>query len=220
MPESGVLTSQTTVNEWVLIVKRSRQVRAKILTLLTVLTAVLAVLSCGRTRLDSTTYRLPWPVGDGTMALQDVVIETLTDPEHFSGSSAHVYVEPGDGGTSLAGAEPSGRYVRTGSGVLIPSDYVTLQAVTAYAHVEKLRAFDSIFGADGVLSWPLTLGVEVKLMSYGAAVVEQRGLRCEARFTFTCTVRRGRVASRFEWRSSRSRALSFSLSETRDVARS
>lgn len=135
-----------------------------------ILFVVFAVLSCGRagTRFDSRTYRIPWPSDtDGALALRDVEISTLRDPEQFSGDAARVLVEPGDGGGSLAGSTPSGRYVVTRSGVMVPADYVTMQAVTAYAHVERLRAMDLSLGVGSVLSYPLSLGVEVQVNSYG-----------------------------------------------------
>lgn len=136
-----------------------------------ILLLVFAVLSCARpgSHLSSNIYRLPWPSSAGEFSLQDVEVSTLSDPEHFSGSSARVLVEPGDGGSTLAGSPPRGRFVRTSSGVLVPADYVTMQAVTAYAHVERLRAVDASVGADGVLSYPLSLGVEVHVMSDGQA---------------------------------------------------
>jgi hypothetical protein len=134
-----------------------------------ILLLVFAVSSCGRSgdRFDSRTYRIPWPDEAGDLRLQDVEIRTMNDPKHFSGDAARVLVEPGDGGSQLAGSEPQGRYVRTRSGVLIPADFVTMQAVTAYAHTERLRDLDESVGAGGVLSWPLSLGVEVRVMSYG-----------------------------------------------------
>jgi hypothetical protein len=130
---------------------------------------VLAAASCGQPedRFESATYRLPWRAADGVVALQDVEIKTLRDPRSFSGDVARILVEPGDGGTGLAGSEPQGRYVRSRSGVLVPADFVTMQAVTAYAHVEKLRSLDESVGASGVLAYPLSLGVEVHVMSYG-----------------------------------------------------
>jgi len=146
-------------------VKRSRLWSAKSLILL----LVLAAFSCGRpgSHYSASVYRLPWPGADGAVSLQDVEVSTLSDPEHFSGSAAHILVEPGDGGSTLAGAQPRGRLVRTSADVLVPADYVTMQAVTAYAHTERLRSLDASVGADGVLGYPLSLGVEVHVMSYG-----------------------------------------------------
>lgn len=148
--------------------KRSRLSDTKFLTLVAALLASSIVASCGKPgdRYGSSTYRIPWPSATGAMSLQNVEIPTLSDPEHFSGSSAQILVEPGDGGGTLAAARPVGRYVKTSSGVLVPVDYVTIQAVTAYAHQERLREVDTSVGVVDVLSWPLSIGIDVHLMSF------------------------------------------------------
>jgi hypothetical protein len=141
----------------------------KTLTLLTALLAAVLVASCGKPgdRYGSTTYRIPWPSATGALSLQNVEIRTLSDPEHLSGASAQILVEPGDGGSTLQGARPVGRYVKTSSGVLVPADYVTMQGVTAYAHQERLHDLDTLTGAVSFLSWPLSIGIDVHVVSDG-----------------------------------------------------
>lgn len=133
------------------------------------LTLVLALVlaSCGRPNSSSDVYRLPWPDESGEIALRDVRISTLSDPQHFSGSAARILVEPGDGGTTIVGAKPVGRFERSASGVMIPSDWFTMEATTTYAHIEKLRAIDERAGAGSALSYPLSVGVETSVTSYG-----------------------------------------------------
>ena len=143
---------------------------------------VLSALSgCGRPGDGgaSSVYRIPWPTAGaegsgaenkGALKLQDIEIRTLTDPEHFSGATAQILVEPGDGGGKLSGTLPVGRYIRTSSGVNIPSDYSTLQAVTVYAHQERLHDLDAQAGAAESLSWPLSLGLDVRIVSADGTV--------------------------------------------------
>ncbi len=132
----------------------------------------LTVASCSREsdRFAGDTYRLPWPDSEGQIALRPVQLKTLNDPENFEGSAARILVEPAESSGRLIAEKPRGRYIRSGSGTMIPSNYATLQAVTAYAHQEKLQSFDEKNGAATYLKWPLTIGLQVKVVDRGAIV--------------------------------------------------
>ncbi len=143
----------------------SRDVKCLIALLLAAVALNLA--SCGKAgdRFSSQTYRIPWPNDVGDVSLQNVEIRTLTNPEHFEGSTARILVEPSDGGGRLSGERPVGHFVRTSAGPIIPADFITMQAITAYAHQERLHDLDQKAGAADYLSWPLSLGIEVHVLS-------------------------------------------------------
>lgn len=128
-----------------------------------------AFASCGKRGDEGAAqvYRIPWTETGGDVHLQDVEIRTLTNPERFEGSTARILVEPSDGGGRLSGEAPVGRFIRTKSGVMVPTDYVTMQAVAAYAHQERLHDLDVRAGADALISWPLSLGIEVRVSGPG-----------------------------------------------------
>ncbi|RYZ76462.1 MAG: hypothetical protein EOP05_04950 [Proteobacteria bacterium] len=118
-------------------------------------------------RFQGDVYRIPWPDSDGVMAIRPIEIKTLNKPEAFEGSAAKILVEPSEGGGKLVAEKPRGRFIRASDGAIIPADFMSLQAVTAYAHQERLMEFDRTSGVDQFLQWPLTIGLQVKVVDRG-----------------------------------------------------
>ena len=141
---------------------------------LAALALALATLGGGCSRdpgaFSSKKYRLPWPDGSGQYKLQDVEIQTMSDPTHFRGDVAQILVEPSDGGGHLTGEQPVGRYIRSSSGTIVPADFVTLEAATVYAHLERLRALDIAVGSSPSIHWPLMIGVQTNVLDGGDAI--------------------------------------------------
>lgn len=111
-------------------------------------------------------YRLPWPVGSGKYELQDIVLQTFTEPDKLRGEVAQIIVDPRVSGGQLIGEEPIGRWTETKSnGVLkrVPSDFVTLQAAVLYAHHEKLNLIDRSLGLFPFLKGPSKIGLLARL---------------------------------------------------------
>lgn len=132
---------------------------------------VLAVSACSgqNDRFAGDRYRVLWPNSDGDLTLQTIKIDTLDNPQGLEGRNARILIQPGDNGGQLVAEKPVGRYVRASDGSMIPADYMTLQAVTAYAHQERLRAFDEKAGVN-TLNWPLTVALQVKVLDRGSVV--------------------------------------------------
>lgn len=111
-------------------------------------------------------YRLPWPTGSGKYEVQDVVLQTFTEPSKLRGEVAQIIVDPRVSGGQLVGEEPIGRWTETNSnGVLkrVPSDFVTLQAAVLYAHHEKLNEIDRSLGLFPFLNGPSKIGLLARM---------------------------------------------------------
>lgn len=115
---------------------------------------------------ENQVYRLPWPSGSGKYELQDIVLQTFTEPQKLRGQVAEIIVDPRVTGGQLIGEEPIGRWTETNvNGVLkrIPSDFVTLQAAVLYAHHEKLNLIDRSLGLFPYLKGPSKIGLLSRL---------------------------------------------------------
>lgn len=115
---------------------------------------------------ENQVYRLPWPAGSGKYELQDIVLQTFTEPSKLRGEVAQIIVDPRVSGGQLIGEEPIGRWTEIKSnGVLkrVPSDFVTLQAAVLYAHHEKLNLIDRSLGLFPFLKGPSKIGLLSRL---------------------------------------------------------
>lgn len=115
---------------------------------------------------ENQVYRLPWPSGSGRYELQDIVLQTFTEPRKLRGQVAEIIVDPRVTGGQLIGEEPIGRWTETKvDGVLkrVPSDFVTLQAAVLYAHHEKLNLIDRSLGLFPYLKGPSKIGLLSRL---------------------------------------------------------
>lgn len=115
---------------------------------------------------ENQVYRLPWPSGSGEYELQDIVLQTFTEPRKLRGQVAEIIVDPRVTGGQLIGEEPIGRWTETKvDGVIkrVPSDFVTLQAAVLYAHHEKLNLIDRSLGLFASLKGPSKIGLLSRL---------------------------------------------------------
>ena len=90
---------------------------------------------------------------------QIVNIDTLDSLREVRGKAAKVYIHPGvDQNYNLYGPSPNARY-RKIKDYYVPSDYNTLQAITAYYHFENLMKWEKSIDADYILNYPRNVGV-------------------------------------------------------------
>ncbi len=115
-------------------------------------------------------YRLPWPVTKGVYEPREIEIRTLNRPEALEGSVARILIDPFILGGLLQSSVPVARFVRTKEGVKVPSDFTTLQAVTLYAHLERLQDLDASMGIQGAIKWPVQVGLQANILDQRGAV--------------------------------------------------
>ena len=113
-------------------------------------------------------FQIPWPDESGSYRLKTVEIESYDNPDNLQGSYAKVLVDPYISGGRLESSTPVGRYVKTNGNVMVPADFVSLQAAAIHAHFERLRKLDNEAGFGQSAGWPTTVGVQ-------ANVVDRRG---------------------------------------------
>lgn len=135
---------------------------------LAVLVVGFALVACSpfEETVNTRTFRLLWPSagknGSVEYGFQNVEVETLSDPDHFRGDVAEVIVDPKSSGGKVVGDDAVARYAREGS-VLRPADFVTLQAVTVYAHLERLSKVDRSLGLHGSLRGREKIGLLARI---------------------------------------------------------
>lgn len=109
---------------------------------------------------DSTWVQLPIYKPESGYQLQHVKINTLQDINNLKGSSANFYVRTNISfdrdrkNGELTGHAPRVRTVKNQSGVHIPTDANSLQLLTLYYHIEKLRELDNMFQVWGDVQAP------------------------------------------------------------------
>jgi hypothetical protein len=117
-----------------------------------------------------TLYRLPWPSDDGTAyAMRDVEVKSLSRPEDLKGELAEILIDPrleiadaATGRQRLVSAQAQPNLLRTGS-IIRPGDYLSLQAITLYAHWERLHELERVHGLNRSLSYPAQIGLMARV---------------------------------------------------------
>jgi uncharacterized protein (UPF0297 family) len=112
-------------------------------------------------------FQIPWPAGQGQYQIQNVPVSTFSAPDQLSGTTARILIDPYLAGDALQGRS-IGRFISIGDNVFVPADFLTMQAATVYAHLEKLAEMDRQLGFGAQINWPLTIGLN-------ANVVDERG---------------------------------------------
>lgn len=107
---------------------------------------------------QASVYRLPWLDSKGNYTLQDISLLTFRDPDRFQGDVGEIIIDPRLSEGSVVGGEALGRYIRDGSR-RVPADFVTLQAATMYAHLEKLSEIDQATGVAKFLKTKSRIGL-------------------------------------------------------------
>lgn len=109
-------------------------------------------------------YQIPWPTEAGDYRIQEVTIESFDQPEAFQGHWAKILVNPYVADGVLQSSQPVGRFIRTGSQVAVPADFITLQATALYAHIERLQVLDAQVGVADRIQWPLKIGLQANVV--------------------------------------------------------
>jgi hypothetical protein len=105
---------------------------------------------------------LPSHSDQGGYRLAIVDLFTLVDLEFLKGSAALFLLDPQIRSGTLTGAYPHIQYFRDAQGVITAKDQLSLQLLSTYAHMEKLQALDAEVGAQGVLSYPRTIAINLR----------------------------------------------------------
>jgi hypothetical protein len=100
---------------------------------------------------------------NGQYGLRILELLTLQDLPRLSGGAAKFLMDPDSGAGILNGRAPNFRYIRNDDGVVIPTDDLSLQLVTVYAHFERLQILDEQVGAKGVLSYPRVVAINTQI---------------------------------------------------------
>lgn len=116
---------------------------------------------CGTSKeeLQSVRVQIPWAGPDGIHSLQVVELKTLKTLSSFEGEAAQVRVDPFNASGDTNSMTPHFRYFRTRDGILVPTNFESLQMATAYAHMERLMELDKFVGAFRFLQWPRWIGI-------------------------------------------------------------
>lgn len=102
---------------------------------------------------------------EGAYKLEIVELFSLSNVVDLKGSAAKFLLDANTSQGRLNGRGPHIRYMRDSNDVIVAQDDLSLQLLTAYAHMEKLRNLDEAVGAKGVLSYPRTIAVNARFRS-------------------------------------------------------
>lgn len=102
---------------------------------------------------------------EGTYRMEVVELRTLSSLNDLKGAAAKFLLDANTSSGSLRGRSPHIRYMRDSNDVIVAQDDLSLQLLTLYAHIEKLKNLDDAVGAKGVLSYPRTVAVNARFRS-------------------------------------------------------
>lgn len=170
-----------TLMQWARFVKHSSGATLKTsiydliwLRLLKTTLGVLSICAAGCTPAMDTSgpveYQIPWLAENGSYRLQDVRVETFNRPFELKGEIAEILVDPYLVDGQLQSG-PVGRFVKNERGVMIPSDFASLQAATIYAHTERFHKMDVELGLADRLRWPEVVSIQTNVKVHGDSVV-------------------------------------------------
>lgn len=132
--------------------------------LLTALALSLAACSWKKKETDvqgeSVRVQIPFAV-DGSYRLEIVELFSLQDLTTLKGLAAQFLMDPRSTNGHLSGRSPQLQYIRDRDGVIVAKDDLSLQLLTVYAHIEKLKALEEKSGLAGVLSYPRKVAVNI-----------------------------------------------------------
>ncbi len=113
---------------------------------------------------------------DGVIRLQVVELFSVLNLQKMKGSAAQFFIDPEVSSYNpkealfLTGSSPQIQYVRNADGVIVPTDDLSLQLLTVYAHFEKLKILDEQLGIGNLLAWPAKVAMNVNFKTGGAKV--------------------------------------------------
>lgn len=115
---------------------------------------------------DSGPIKVQLPVyTEGTYRMEVVQLFSLKSLADIRGEAAKFLLDATSVDGKLQGHNPYIRYMRDSNDVIVAQDDLSLQLLTIYAHMEKLRTLDESSGAKDVLSYPRTIAVNAKFRS-------------------------------------------------------
>ncbi len=145
-----------------MIVWHNTQIKKALFFLALTIGTIFSSLSCSdltSSKSDNYRYRIPWSDRNGNVSIQDVTIDDLQNPFVMQGGSAKI-IATGDysltRGPVGEAAEPN--FLKSGQ-ILIPTDTLSVSAVTAYAHMNRIKKIDKKLGIANLLKWPRVVGV-------------------------------------------------------------
>ncbi len=108
-------------------------------------------------------FLLLWPNAEHSQfSFQEIGIDSLNSPYSVSGPAAKVYYEAAITASGFEGEPVSPRLVES-DGVCVPEDVHSGTALSLYAQMERLRAFDGSIGAAGQIPWPRSMGIQTRI---------------------------------------------------------
>lgn len=121
------------------------------------------------------TVLIPW-AKDGQYKFTAVPLDTLTNAANLQGSAAMFLLSPSIQDSRLIGFQPRVRVFQDNNGVNVPTDDLSIQLLTLYAHLEKLQELDASVGLGALLPKPRVVGVEVRIPQKQKGQVENNAL--------------------------------------------
>lgn len=113
---------------------------------------------------DTVRVKIPWFSGQ-SYQLRTIELISITDMVTLKGWAARFLLSPGVSDQQLVGLEPRIHTLRNSEGVYIPTDYLSTELLSLYAHFEKLAQMDIDIGTGSYIeNWPRvrTIAVDVK----------------------------------------------------------
>jgi hypothetical protein len=114
---------------------------------------------------ETARVKIPWYTSSG-YKMQIVELVSVTNMQRLQGWAAKFLLAPGILNGKLIGLEPDIRTIRTSDGAYVPTDYLSAELLSMYAHFEKLQQLDMKVGAEQLIkNWPRpqTIGVRAVL---------------------------------------------------------
>jgi hypothetical protein len=115
--------------------------------------------------------RIPWKQkGETKYRLQDIELTTVNQLSPLKGSAANLYVKPDILETSISGNPFEIEYTYTSKKVVIPLNRLSAQALTLYAHMERLFLWSQKLNLPPELKQKLDVGLAAEFLLGGVPV--------------------------------------------------
>lgn len=114
--------------------------------------------------------KLPWQAmnlensGKHSYSFQNIEVRTLQNPLRVSGERVKFMVAPSMRLGQLTGEEPFSHYITLKDNVIVPTDRLSVELFSIYAHMERLTDLDLRLGLRTNRSAPSKIGVSVKFL--------------------------------------------------------
>ncbi len=130
----------------------------------------LLAVGCGGFRpTGANVYQIPWPDENGKYQLQNVPIESYDQPAGLQGRFVQIFVNPSVVDGQMQSEQSVGHYLRNRDGVMVPTDYTSVEAAAIHAHFERLLKMDTELKA--VANWPARIAIDVNVHANGKPAV-------------------------------------------------